>query len=163
MTDSINIKKPSGMPPGRGSLINMEHATMTITKTRRAVLAGAAALPALAAPTALASISPTDPIFAAIERHRAAQATFFAACKLDDPTDEQVDPLCTAAHLSIAPLVLTTPTTVAGCAAMLRYIDRIVAENEQGGLFEGYPASEGPARDVLSRIASTLERAAVRS
>lgn len=37
---------------------------MTTTKTRRAVLAGAAALPALAAPAALASISPEIPIFA---------------------------------------------------------------------------------------------------
>ena len=42
------------------------------TTSRRAILAGAAALPALAVPAALAA-SPADPIFAAIESHRAAR------------------------------------------------------------------------------------------
>ena len=49
----------------------MEHAIMTtITTSRRAVLAGAAALPALAAPAALAAVSTADPVLAAIERYR---------------------------------------------------------------------------------------------
>jgi hypothetical protein len=53
MTDSINSKKPSGIPPGRGS-INRESTIMTITTSRRAILAGAAILPALAVPSAFA-------------------------------------------------------------------------------------------------------------
>ena len=57
---------------------------MTTTTTRRALLAGAAALPALAAPAALASLAP-DPIFAAIEHHRHWRAEMN---RLDDLLDE---------------------------------------------------------------------------
>ena len=47
---------------------------MTTTTSRRAILAGVAALPALATPAL--SASTTDPIFAAIERHRETDAEF---------------------------------------------------------------------------------------
>ena len=46
---------------------------MTATSTRRAVLAGAAALPALSLPIIAAE---PDPIFEAIERHRAPESAF---------------------------------------------------------------------------------------
>lgn len=48
---------------------------MTINTSRRAVLAGAAALPSLALPAIGATVE-ADPIFAAIERHRAAETAF---------------------------------------------------------------------------------------
>ena len=47
----------------------------TTTTTRRAVLAGAATLPALAIP-AIAMSAVADPIFAAIDRHKTAYAEF---------------------------------------------------------------------------------------
>jgi len=50
--------------------------------TRRAMLAGAAAVPALAlAPTLAAAAAVPDPVFAAIEAHRTASAAVAAACK----------------------------------------------------------------------------------
>lgn len=60
---------------------------MTISTSRRAVLAGAAALPAFAIPSfampALAAMSAgADPIFAAIERHKTAYAEFERVVRL---------------------------------------------------------------------------------
>ena len=78
MTDSTNTKKPSGIPRGRGSN-QQESTTMTNTLSRRAILAGAACVPMLTIP-AVAAIAPrqgiasdfaTDPIFSAIEKHKA--------------------------------------------------------------------------------------------
>jgi hypothetical protein len=48
---------------------------MTATSTRRAVLAGAAAIPALSLP----AIAAPDPIFAAIESHRQAESAYASA------------------------------------------------------------------------------------
>lgn len=62
---------------------------MQRTTSRRAVLAGIATVPALAAP-ALAMSGP-DPIFAAIELHRVAHAAYALGYKLSDvswPEDE---------------------------------------------------------------------------
>jgi hypothetical protein len=47
---------------------------------RRAVLAGTAALPALAIIPATVLGAAADPIFAAIEKHRQAEAAYIAAC-----------------------------------------------------------------------------------
>jgi len=52
---------------------------MTTTTSRRAVLAGAATMPALAVP-AIATAAEPDPIFAAIERHRSAWAALESHC-----------------------------------------------------------------------------------
>jgi hypothetical protein len=52
--------------------------TMSETHSRRAVLAGIAAAPALAAPTLALTSGGPDPIFAAIKRHRAAAEAFTA-------------------------------------------------------------------------------------
>jgi hypothetical protein len=61
---------------------------MTTTTSRRAVLAGAAALPALAASAPAAST--TDPIFAAIELHRERSAEYFRLCEALDISERQV-------------------------------------------------------------------------
>jgi hypothetical protein len=65
---------------------------MTISTSRRAVLAGAAALPALVVP-AIAMSDVADPIFAAIERNKTAYAEFERVCrhqeKLDDTIPEE--------------------------------------------------------------------------
>ena len=54
---------------------------MTATSTRRAVLAGAAAIPALSLPV----IAQSDPIFAAIKRHREAESAYVTTCYSVNP------------------------------------------------------------------------------
>lgn len=48
--------------------------------TRRAIMAGVAAMPVAALSAIAGAVSNPDPIFAAIERHKAAEARFSAAC-----------------------------------------------------------------------------------
>src|SRR5450759_4575557 len=61
-------------PPGIHTTLEV---IMTMTTSRRAVLAGAAALPALSLP-ALAIPAQVDPVFAAIEEHRRLNAEYSA-------------------------------------------------------------------------------------
>jgi hypothetical protein len=56
-----------------------------ISTSRRAILAGIATAPALAAPALALTAAPPDPIFAAIERHRTAAEAFTAT------VDEQAE------------------------------------------------------------------------
>lgn len=124
------------------------------TRSRRAVLAGAVALPALAAPAALAAVSDVDPIFAAIERHRAAEAAHCAACEAADDdtmTEETADPV-------LCELVVMTPTTVAGCAALLLYCAKIIeAQHCSRSMFDGFAYVEESALGLLTRIAAVLQ------
>lgn len=104
---------------------------MTATSTRRAVLAGAAALPALSVP-ALASIA-GDPIFAAIERHRAAYVVRMEKCQIQsetadyDPANADIvaaaDDACDEASAAANALLVTPPTTMAGILALLQYVE----------------------------------------
>jgi hypothetical protein len=142
---------------------------MTKQTTRRAVLAGAAALPVLSLP-AIAIPAQVDPVFAAIERHRQADAAHARSC-LGEPRShepefaewERVEEFsCHAAHEALGDLLGTTPTTIAGCAAALRYVEAYTTENGSGGLFHNY-AVKDRAADLLSRIAGTLAGQAVQS
>jgi hypothetical protein len=124
---------------------------MKTNTTRRAVLAGIAAAPALAAPSVALgnSAGASDQvIFAAIERHRAAQVELEAALDRadefqdrfkaehgtlagapDDPFGE-IDRLQDA-HLDVEwELASTTPQTAAGLAAVLRYLRE---DGDRGG------------------------------
>jgi ABC-type phosphate/phosphonate transport system substrate-binding protein len=62
---------------------------MTSKTSRRAVLAGAAALPALAVP-AIAMTAFADPIFAAIDRHKTAYAEFVRVVRLEEKLHETI-------------------------------------------------------------------------
>jgi len=123
---------------------------MSTMTSRRAVLAGAATLPALTMP-ALADAQADDPIFAAIERHRAAWAELERRTSVtirlenilppdhrkahhrDEPSaGEGDDPRWTAAMAdwsqasdasedAAAELLTIKPATVAGVAALLDY------------------------------------------
>jgi selenocysteine lyase/cysteine desulfurase len=148
--------------------VNKEHATMTTCKTtRRAVLAGAAALPALAIiPATALGAGAVDPIFAAIERHRQAEATYVAAC--NEPTDQakeqaredRANKLCGRSSDALGELVAMTPTTLAGCAAVLRYLETHEKSYDEAVLLDNHSDNVSvPARDLLSRIAATLEEA----
>jgi hypothetical protein len=130
--------------------------------TRRAVLAGAAALPVLSLP-AIAIPAQVDPVFAAIERHRQIEATYVAAC--NEPIEQaQVHELCHGSSDALGKLVAMTPTTLAGCAAMLRYLEAHEKSYDEPILLDNHSDNVSiPARDLLSRIAATLESLAVRS
>jgi hypothetical protein len=78
MTDSTNTKKPSGIPPGRGSN-QQESTSMTMNTSRCVVLAGAATLLALAVPGFACVPDKADPIFAAIENYKRA-IVFYSDC-----------------------------------------------------------------------------------
>lgn len=104
----------------------MSHANLN----RRAVLAGAAAFPAIALPTvpALASNAPDDPIFAAIKARNDALAAFEAFSDEDDP---EYDKLGEAWSNTERNLVRTVPTTAAGIVALIRFVEERVAEEEE--------------------------------
>ena len=59
----------------------------------------------------------TDPIFAAIKAHQAAWDLAREA------SDDEIDTLMAAEADRLAELLRMTPTTIAGCVAMLRWIE----------------------------------------
>jgi hypothetical protein len=116
----------------------MAQATNTNTRnpSRRAILAGIAAAPALAAPAF--ALSGPDPIFAAIEKYKAAVVTRRAALLRDPgftdkspfahlPEDapecilarQESDEACDREFAALDELIATQPTTAAGMAALL--------------------------------------------
>ena len=138
---------------------------MTVTTSRRAILAGAAALPALAIiPATAVAAAGIDPIFAALERHRQIEAAYVAAC--NEPIDQakeqaredRVTKLCHRSSNALGELVAMTPTTLAGCAALLRYLEAHEESYDEAVLLDNHSDNVSvPARDLLSRIAATLE------
>jgi hypothetical protein len=132
---------------------------MSDSSTRRAVLAGAAALPALSVPAIAAG---PDPIFAAIERHRQLEAAHISGLSdiFDRDVEAQSNERCSQSFHALGELVAMTPTTPAGCAAVLRYVEDYTRSYREGGLFTDYRDDvKRPASDFLSRIAATLEAA----
>ena len=108
------------------------------TTTRRTVLAGAAALPALAAPSIVQAS--TDPIFALIERHKAAYRRHMECGQVASGTtsyelapDYDAAVLATAeaaaqaafkaSHAAAFALTKIQPTTIAGVLALLQHVD----------------------------------------
>jgi hypothetical protein len=93
---------------------------MSTQLNRRALVAGAAALPAIAAPVTILAGEP-DPIFAAIEDHRAKNAAFRAA--LHDGSDEEAQfAACDIEWDAAHDMFLTVPTTRAGIEALVAYV-----------------------------------------
>jgi hypothetical protein len=107
----------------------------TTSPSRRAVLAGIAATPALAAPALV--LSGPDPIFAAIENHRKLDADFLTLARSEDrllesgikllpaPGDHRTPEMVAAVDASVnarQSLANTVPTTAAGLAAYLDYL-----------------------------------------
>jgi hypothetical protein len=108
----------------------MENAVTEHVSSRRAVLAGVAVLPTLAAPAAaIANLTP-DPIFAAIEAHRAAYAErvrcliaadIMPISAIPPAAKEAADAAHDAEYEAIIDLIETLPTSAAGVAAVARY------------------------------------------
>ncbi|MGA7149984.1 MAG: hypothetical protein WBY84_01040, partial [Pseudolabrys sp.] len=94
-----------------------------------------------------------DPTFAAIENHRQAEAAWVAVC------DDEHNGLCDVSIARLTELLTMTPTSVAGCAAMLRHVAKY-ADSYDGNLLENYCAEvKEPAGTLLIRIAGALDRA----
>jgi hypothetical protein len=142
---------------------------MSKSHSRRAVLAGIAAAPALAAPAlALTSAGP-DPIFAAIERHRAAAEAFTAMCDQqaeldvadvpkDDPRwrDFERGAEVTCGELREANRQLfDAPTSLAGLVALFEYMEE---ERRAGNGSWGDAWSLPTERKMLTALVGTVRR-----
>ena len=138
---------------------------MTTTTTRRTLIAGAAMLPALAIiPATADAAAGIDPIFAALEHHRQIEAAYVAACNehveqaRESAREDRVVKLCHRSSNALGELVAMTPTTLAGCAALLRYLEAHEESYDEAVLLDNHSDNVSvPARDLLSRIAATLE------
>ena len=135
--------------------------------TRRTLLIGSAAA-AIAPATALPAIAKTDPIFAAIEKHREAHAAVVSAgdacsapglsyderCDLEEISGDH----CTESADAYAEMLSVNPTTVAGCAALLRCVEAYELIFDSEGLFQNWNDDISSAgRNLLSRVAAALE------
>ena len=99
-----------------------------------------------------------DPIFAAIQAH---QAAWELACEASDDDIDALDALMAAEANRLAELLRMTPTTIAGCAAMMRWIEAYGRdEANQSNLFHDWddPWSE-PGSTLLGRLAAAIEKA----
>ena len=131
-------------------------------QTRRAVTLALAAVPFATAATGSTIV---EPVFAAIEAHRAA-CELVRAMGNTDYDEDAFDALNSAVSDRLAELLATTPTTLAGCVAMLRYVETEATEADEATasqLFRDWyePVSE-PAATLLGRLADVIERAASR-
>ena len=148
--------------------------------SRRHLVTTAAALPALAMPAAAGTLAyEPDPIFAAIEKDRAADVAYYARSdyendleesghKLTPAADDHRTPemvaLVTASRAARAELANTAPTTPAG---MVAYLDYVVSKSVDELMFEGWNGDEDDeAMDFirsLARGARLIAREAVQS
>jgi hypothetical protein len=121
--------------------------------------AAAATLPAATLAKANHGLLPApDPIFAAIERHRAAMAVQ----EFED--DEACSLACEAEWEAREDFLLTEPTTIAGIAAVLDYVNSPDVNTGSQTILHG--AWENPdmsdlAESFLPTIAATLRRLTV--
>jgi hypothetical protein len=117
--------------PSPPSIQTMEVA-MTTT-TRRAILAGAAALPAMSLPVIAAE---TDPIFAAIDNARSTRmeyeavntisAEMFSDDQRHDAAEAKTDRASAAMWKAQRALFETVPTTTAGVIALVGQVEEIL-------------------------------------
>jgi hypothetical protein len=98
-----------------------------------------------------------DPILDAIERHR--RAEMGAAATYRFRNERERDELEEAASAALRNLIETTPTTISGAIALLRYLDVVTnTEGVGGGLFADYASLRPVAADLLTRLAEVIER-----
>jgi hypothetical protein len=93
------------------------------TMNRRALVAGAAILPAIAILAAAQCVLAPDPVFAAIEAHKMAHAAWLAAMEAADTVNEDPDDAFGLnAAASERAMLKTVPTTLAGVAALVSWV-----------------------------------------
>ena len=99
----------------------------------------------------MTNVHKVDPIFAAIERHRICDAAFEGA------PERELDTYAIERRDAYVALLSLTPTTIAGCAALLRYVEG--HEGTYGNWL--FDECSDPVRSagegLFSRIAGALE------
>jgi hypothetical protein len=101
-----------------------------------------------------ANVSP-DPVFALIEEHRIAYIAHGAVRAAADSTEAQLEAASETDIEARDSLTNIAPSTVAGCAALLRYVADHVAVHEQGDP-DGWP----DIYQLIRNVADALERLA---
>jgi hypothetical protein len=139
---------------------------MSKIHSRRAVLAGIATAPALAVPVLAqaTAVSEADPIFAAIEHHKASNAAFSHTLHLmgkfeeehghaDSPEQDEWHRRESASsdveREACDEMISTVPTSLAGLLALLRYVE---AEHARGEKF----LDQGALEELVSTTVSAL-------
>jgi hypothetical protein len=136
----------------------------TTTTSRRAVLAGLAAAPAAAVP-ALAAAHPDAELFAAFERFQAAAvaadvANADAALDQSRMSEDELEAAFVRHSRAFEEVLTYQPTTLAGCAAMLRCLQSWGDHNEDALLSGWYGPVSGPAETLLARLANVIDQQA---
>lgn len=134
---------PPALPPRETGIRIM--AKQSLTPSRRAMLAGLAAAPVAGLPAIIDAAAAGDPIFAAIDRHKAAWAEFSATCDLTDEVlaehqGREITKADRAAYRAADraedeardALVATVPTTKAGALAVMAWLHEFDTECEPG-------------------------------
>jgi hypothetical protein len=134
---------------------------MTTTPTRRALLAGAAAIPLAVAVQAPAGASaPPDPIFDLIAHQRRTAAAWGS---FEDHRNPDLDAALERADATaLEKLLRTAPTSMAGVCAVLRYVEAYGNRHDCGPFADFI---DGPAHEIgaagagfLSSLAAAIER-----
>ena len=105
----------------------------------------------------------TDPAIAAVERYKKAQVAYFESRQSFahethlTPAEKAFTELGEKSCDALYEMLSTTPTTVAGCAALLRQIEAFQIGYDEP-IFSDWRGDISVAvRNLLSRIAATLE------
>ncbi|HEX3339447.1 MAG TPA: hypothetical protein VHT68_09765 [Pseudolabrys sp.] len=114
--------------PNRPKDIQSHDATRS---TRRAILAGAVAIPALEIPALATGL---DPVISAIERAREANAAVQALSLCDD---DEINAVCDMWRDAHRAAFRTVPTTAAGAVALIGYAIEVVCTHGHGGALAG--------------------------
>ena len=143
--------------------------------SRRAILAGAASVPALALPAVVASASAgPDPIFVAIEAHRRAWVDLDPCSELDQlatqgnkEAAQELERLGEGLDTAVVNLLNIAPTTIGGVAALLAYAAEFVSNDDGGGWPDGetWMSRHKLRWEVIlhKNLAKTLQAMAVQS
>ena len=97
----------------------------------------------------------TDPIFAAIKAHQEAWDLASQA------SDDDIDALMKAEADQLAELLRMTPTTIAGCAAMMRWIETYSRDeaNHSHPFQDWDDLWSEPGSTLLGRLAAVISKA----
>jgi hypothetical protein len=142
-------------------------ATIGAAVATTAATMGTAATPAAAA---LPTMAEPDPIFAQIERHRAAFASAgVLAKKIVDPADTRLDAAMDDVMEIQADLAGTEPKTLAGVVAVIRYAREVMGEGEDAAyelISDTYAdprLKKGPWLTTLARAVARIDESSTRT
>jgi hypothetical protein len=132
---SVNFR-PGSNPQHEDEVMSQANVSTTLIRSRRAVLAGiaaaaatpiAAAIPTVAPAMALSAEQAVDPIFAALDAYRAANAEFYG-----DWPDEIPDEVGDRWSQAVDAVIGTQPTTPAGLGALTSFARDMVERAHSG-------------------------------